>query len=187
MLWLRFDVGTLGGFARFPLVCQNCCADHEVGVHAPLLSHCCGDDGFLPVPVAGVWGTCTELSGGVDEHSSSGHTSHCCGPVKHQPGDWPGTPHVQQVWSEHGGRSWPGPPPRGVDPLRLGPQMDGMSHRGDPLPLRAPEWLYGSMGYVGTGGAGDFVLGIRQGEFFLCYPMCLYSKYSEFCGEFKTG
>ena len=28
-------------------------------------------------------------------------------------------------------------------------------------------------------GAGDFVLGIRQGEIFLFDPMCLYSKYSE--------
>ena len=38
-----------------------------------------------------------------------------------------------------------------------------------------------------SGGAGDFVLGIRQGETFLFDPMCLYSKYSEFCGEFKNG
>ena len=43
------------------------------------------------------------------------------------------------------------------------------------------------MGFVGAGGAGDFVLGIRQGEIFLFDPMCLYSKYSEFCGEFKNG
>ena len=35
--------------------------------------------------------------------------------------------------------------------------------------------------------AGDFVFGIRQGELFLFDPMCLYSKYSEFCGEFKNG
>ena len=40
------------------------------------------------------------------------------------------------------------------------------------------------MGFVGT---GDFVLGIRQGEIFLFDPMCLYSKYLEFCGEFKNG
>ena len=37
------------------------------------------------------------------------------------------------------------------------------------------------MGFVG---AGDFVLGIRQGDIFLFDPMCLYS---EFCGEFKSG
>ena len=34
-------------------------------------------------------------------------------------------------------------------------------------------------------GARDFVLRIRQGEVFLFDPKCLYSKYSEFCGEFK--
>ena len=39
------------------------------------------------------------------------------------------------------------------------------------------------MGFVGAGGVGDFVLGIWQGF----DPMCLYSKYSEFCGEFKNG
>ena len=43
------------------------------------------------------------------------------------------------------------------------------------------------MGFVGTKGAGDFVLGKRQGEIFLFDPMCLFSKYSEFCGEFKNG
>ena len=43
------------------------------------------------------------------------------------------------------------------------------------------------MGFVGARGAGYFVLGIRQGEIFLFDPMCLYSKYSEFCGEFKNG
>ena len=49
-------------------------------------------------------------------------------------------------------------------------------------PLQTPKWLYRTMGFVG---AGDFVLGIQQGEIFLVDPMCLYSKYSEFCGEFK--
>ena len=53
-----------------------------------------------------------------------------------------------------------------------------------PPPLQTPKWLYRTMAFVG---AGDFVLGIRQGENFLFDPMCLYSKYSEFCGEFKNG
>ena len=50
--------------------------------------------------------------------------------------------------------------------------------------LQTPKWLYGTIGFVG---ARDFVLGIRQGEFFLLDLMCLYSKYSEFGGEFKNG
>ena len=41
------------------------------------------------------------------------------------------------------------------------------------------------MCFVGARGAKDFVLGIRQGEFFLFDPMWLYSKYSEFRGEFE--
>ena len=52
-----------------------------------------------------------------------------------------------------------------------------------PPPLQTPKWLYRTMGFVG---AGDFVLGIWQGEIFLFDPMCLYSEYSEFCGEFKN-
>ena len=58
---------------------------------------------------------------------------------------------------------------------------------GYPPPLQNPKWLYRTMGFVGARGAGDFVLGIRQGEIFLFDPMCPYSKYSEFCGEFKNG
>ena len=73
----------------------------------------------------------------------------------------------------HGGRSWSGPDPKGGgDP---------------PPPLRTPKLSHGTRCFVGARGAGDFVLGIRQGEFFLFHPMCLYSKYSEFCGEFKNG
>ena len=53
-----------------------------------------------------------------------------------------------------------------------------------PPPLQIPKWLYRTMGFVG---AGDFVLGIRQGEIFLFNPMCIFSQYSEFCGEFKNG
>ena len=33
-----------------------------------------------------------------------------------------------------------------------------------------------TMGSVGARGAGDFFSGIRQGEIFLFYPLCLYSK-----------
>ena len=58
---------------------------------------------------------------------------------------------------------------------------------GTPPPLRTPKLSHGTRCFVGAGGAGDFVLGIRQGEFFLFHPMCLSSKYSEFCGEFKNG
>ena len=54
-------------------------------------------------------------------------------------------------------------------------------------PLRTPKSLYGTMCFVGAGGTRDFVLGIGQGEIFLFDPMCLYSKYSEFRGEFKNG
>ena len=53
--------------------------------------------------------------------------------------------------------------------------------------LQTPKLSHGTMCFVGATGAGDFVLGIRQGEFFLFDPMCLYSKYSEFRGEFKNG
>ena len=52
---------------------------------------------------------------------------------------------------------------------------------------RPQNGCYGTMGFVGTRGAGDFVLGIQQGEIFSFDPMCLHSKYSEFCGEFKNG
>ena len=75
----------------------------------------------------------------------------------------------------HGGRPWSGPDPKG-------------GGGGDPPPpLRTPKLSHGTRCFVGAGGAGDFVLGIRQGEFFLFHPMCLSSKYSEFCGEFKNG
>ena len=64
-------------------------------------------------------------------------------------------------------------------------QPDGMSHRGGALQIA--KWLYRTMGFVRARGAGDFVLGIRQGEIFWFEPMCLYSKYSEFCGEIRNG
>ena len=31
------------------------------------------------------------------------------------------------------------------------------------------------------------ILGIQQGQIFLFDPMRLYSKYSEFCGDFENG
>ena len=68
--------------------------------------------------------------------------------------------------------------PRGPILVRLRPP---------PPLLQTPKWLYRTMGFVGAGGARDFVLGIGQGEIFLFDPMCLYSKCSEFCGEFKNG
>ena len=78
------------------------------------------------------------------------------------------------LWGCHGGRSWSGPDPKG----RGG---------GTPPPLRTPKLSYGTMCFVGARGTGDFVLGIGQGEIFLFDPMCRYSKYSEFRGEFKNG
>ena len=69
---------------------------------------------------------------------------------------------------------------RGPILVRTRPQRGG----GSPPPLQTPKWLYRTMGFMG---AGDFVLGIWQGEIFLFDPMCLYSKYSEVCGEFTNG
>ena len=73
---------------------------------------------------------------------------------------------------------------RGPILVRTRPQRGGGV---PPPPLQTPKWLYRTMGFVGARGAGDFVLGIWQGKIFLFEPMCLYSKYSEFCGEFKNG
>ena len=73
--------------------------------------------------------------------------------------------------------------PRGVLLVRTRTQGGGVP----PPPSQTPKWLYRTMGFLGDGGAGDFVLGIRQAEIFLFDPMCLHSKYSEFCGEFKNG
>ena len=78
--------------------------------------------------------------------------------------------------SSHKGRSWSGPDPKG-----------GGVGDPPPPPLRTPKLSHRTMCFVGARGAGDFVLGIRQGEIFLFDPMCLYSKYSEFRGEFKNG
>ena len=77
-----------------------------------------------------------------------------------------------------------GAAPRGALLVGTRPQRGGGT---PPPPLRTPKLSHGTMCFVGAGGAGDFVLGIRQGEFFLFGPMCLYSKYSEFRGEFKNG
>ena len=71
-------------------------------------------------------------------------------------------PHFDRLWS------------RGPILVRTRPQRRG----GTPPPsLQTPQWLYRTMGFVG---AGDFVLGIWQGEIFLFDPICLYSRYSEF-------
>ena len=51
--------------------------------------------------------------------------------------------------------------------------------------LCLPKWLYRTMGFVGVGGARDFVLGIWRGKIILLDPMCLY--YSAFCGEFESA
>ena len=56
--------------------------------------------------------------------------------------------------SVHGGGSWSGPNPKG----------GGVP----PSPLQTPKLLYRTMGFVG---AGDFVLGIWQGEILVLDPM----------------
>ena len=43
------------------------------------------------------------------------------------------------------------------------------------MALQTPKWLYGTMGFVGTRGAGDFVLGIWQGGIF-CLTLCVYTQ-----------
>ena len=64
-----------------------------------------------------------------------------------------------RVCPSHGWRSLSGPDPKGGGGA-----------------LQTPKWLSGTMGFVGARGAGEFVLGIRQGDNFLFDPMCLYSK-----------
>ena len=79
----------------------------------------------------------------------------------------------------------PTPTARGPILVRTRPQRGGVP---PPPPLQTPKWLYRTMGFVGARGAGDFVLGIWQGEIFLFDPMCLsVCLYSELCGEFKNG
>ena len=68
-------------------------------------------------------------------------------------------------------------------------QPDGMSQRGvTPPPLyRPPNGCTERWALWVPDTPEIFVLGIRQGEIFLFDPMCLYSKYSEICGEIKNG
>ena len=73
--------------------------------------------------------------------------------------------------------------PQGV--LPRGALLVGTRPKGGAL--RTPKLLHGTMCFVGARGAGDFVLGIPARGIFLFDPMCLYSKYSEFRGEFKNG
>ena len=51
------------------------------------------------------------------------------------------------------------------------------------MDIKMVVWVMGS---VGATGAGVFVLGIRQGEPFFFFTLCV-SKYSEFCEEIKNG
>ena len=62
------------------------------------------------------------------------------------------------------------PTPRGggVPPPLMEP--DGMSHRGPPPPCTDPKMVVQNIGFCGARGAGDFVLGIRQGEIFFVRP-----------------
>ena len=53
-------------------------------------------------------------------------------------------------------------------------------------PLRTSKWLYGSMiFFVGAGGAGDFVLGIRQWEFF--FTLYMYTQNTQNFVENSNG
>ena len=67
--------------------------------------------------------------------------------------------------------NWAAKRPRSTGPIlvRTRPQRGG---RVNPPPLQTPKWLYRTMGFVGARGAGDFVLGIRQGEIFLFRCVC---------------
>ena len=67
--------------------------------------------------------------------------------------------------------------PRQVEFTGADPGQDPTPKGGPvPHPLQTPKWLYRTMGFVRAGGAGDFVLGIWQGEILVFDPMCLYSK-----------
>ena len=59
-------------------------------------------------------------------------------------------------------------------PILVGtrPQRGGV---GDPPPLRTPKLSHGTMCFVGARGAGDFVLGIRQGKIF-CSTLCVCTQ-----------
>ena len=87
---------------------------------------------------------------------------------------------LPELRAERGCHTGAGP---GRDPTPKG----GGGGAPPPPPLRTPKLSHGTVCFVDAGGAADFVLGIRQGGTFLFHPMCLYSKYSEFCGEFKNG
>ena len=47
-------------------------------------------------------------------------------------------------------------------------------------------YFFTDVGNWGAKGAGNFVFGLPKGQIFF-YPMCLYSKCSDFCGELKYG
>ena len=84
----------------------------------------------------------------------------------------------------------PAPRPLYIGSTGAGPGRDPTPKGGGgapPPPLRTPKLSHGTVCFVGARGAANFVLGIRRGGIFLFHPMCLYSKYSEFCGEFKNG
>ena len=51
--------------------------------------------------------------------------------------------------------------------------------------LRTPKRLHGTMAVAGAVGAGDFLLVLRQGVNFCFHCMGLYSKCSDFSGDFK--
>ena len=111
--------------------------------------------------------TCTAVGRGV---------RHCC--ARRHTGHPPPTDTARGAGQSEGGGV---AHPRGALLVRTRPQRGGGGGA-----LRTPKLSHGTRCFVGAGGAGDFVLGIRRGEFFLFHPMCLYSKYSEFSGEFKN-
>ena len=73
----------------------------------------------------------------------------------------------------HGGQSWSGPDPKGGG--------------GAPPPSTDPKIVARNSVLCRRRRRRIFCFRHTAGGIFLFDPMCLYSKYSEFCGEFKNG
>ena len=80
----------------------------------------------------------------------------------------------------------------GAEPQKCGRvvgAVSGPDHKGggDPPPSTDPTFVARNNLLCQRQRRRRFCFSIRQGEIFLFDPMCLYSKYSEFRGEFKNG
>ena len=65
--------------------------------------------------------------------------------------------------------------------------QDPTPRGGTPPPPQTPKRLHRTMGFMGAAGTGDFVLVLWQRVNFCFHRMCLYSKCSDFEGDFKYG